>query len=36
MEKEPDNFGLHTPYAGFAPLAPRASRPKLGSTLKRI
>ena len=25
LEKEPDNFGLRTPYAGFTPLTPRAS-----------
>jgi len=27
LEKEPDNFGLRTPYAGFAPLTTRASHP---------
>ena len=36
LEKEPDNFGLRTPCVGFTPLAPRASHPKLKSTLKRI
>ena len=36
LEKEPDNFGLRTSYAGFTPLAPRASHPKLKSTLKKI
>ena len=25
LEKEPDNFGLRTPYAGFAPLTPHTT-----------
>jgi len=36
LDKEPDNFGLRTPYAGFTPLTPRALHPKPKNALKRI